>query len=180
VTLLDPILTVIDAELHFTARVRNTGREPVYVYTIPNTAASGSRPGTAYALLTDDDTELRLTLLPSPLPPDVSVPYRVQPFATRLEPRTELPIDIRLPVPVVEWYGYSTSDYTGDEWEAVSAYMVTVSIGYVREPEALFVQEVDEPNGVWDVGGEMIRELAARLVPDQRVPVRKMPIRPAR
>jgi hypothetical protein len=172
VTLLDPVLTVTDAELAFTARVRNTGREPVYVYTVPNAVRAGPRPGTAYALLAHDDTELQLTLLPSPLPAGVSVPYRVQPFATRVEPRAERPIEIRLPLPVVEWYGYSNPDHTGDGWDEVPAYLVHVTIGYVRQSEALFVQEVDEPDGVWDVGGEMTHHLSVRLVPDVRVPVR--------
>src|SRR5262245_5321320 len=97
-------------EIRVSYRLTNRHSVCAYAYVLPRTAMFGPRPGTAYAQLTPDLTELDLLLGTCEPPAGISVPVRIQPLARAIAPGGEFTGEIRLPVPVREWGAYTNPD----------------------------------------------------------------------
>ena len=180
-TVLDPAIRVTPDTLVVSCRVRNTDPDALFVYTTPITGGGDPWPGLAYALVSADGLDLRLRLGSSPLPADLQVPRRAVALAAGLEPGEERTIELRFPLPVVEWYAYSSpTDPAAAGWELIHAYRILLELGFVRGAEVEYLEETDSPD-LFEVGGEPYREVVVPLIPDHPVPVRRLPaaLRPA-
>jgi hypothetical protein len=168
---LDCDWTFGDTELSVKYRLTNRHPTAAFAYTVPRTARRMEQyPGTAYAMLSDDDTALTLRLGTCDPPADISVPVRVQPLAVRIPVGQTHAGEVRLPVPVPEWDAYHPPDDPARAGRPVAVYLLHFVVEYVLERETYFRQPV--PNAeLWDVGGTPVRKVKATTVPDHRIGV---------
>jgi hypothetical protein len=156
-------------------RLKNLHPVPAYVYAIPRTAwRRRSWPRSAYALLSEGDVDLTLLLGSCPPPKGALLPAGVRPLAVAVAPGEELVGEVKLQNPIVEWGAYSLPRAIRKGRETVGVYLLRFVVEYVLEGETSFRHPA--ANGTWDVGGSPIRRVAAIHIPDQPVPVYKLPL----
>src|SRR5262249_10834808 len=130
--------SITAGELRVAYRLTNKHPVAAYAYVLPRTAPDlQPRPGSAYALLSEGDAALLLSLGACVPPKGGSGPVRVQPLAVPVAPG-------RLPIPIAERGAYSNPDGPGEGARPVNVYLLRLVIEYVLEGETYFARRAGD------------------------------------
>lgn len=157
-------LIIEDSRVRIEYTVRNTGREPVFVFTLPTEADGTPREESADAILVPDTRVLRISLAQPPLPPNREVYTKVLPLSRRLTPVEEHSGRIVLPLPVREYHPYAGKDE--GEGELVDVEELLLMTQYVREVDAFFAREIEPLPGYFRANGHPAPRVEISLIPD--------------